>query len=87
MSSVSAFEFDARPLFAAGKPPLAAILNVVNRLAPGQALRLIAPFEPRPLVQMLGQRGFTAASHSRADGSWEILFTPVDAAEPGRDPE
>jgi len=87
MPSVPAFEFDARPLFAAGKPPLVPILNAVSRLAPGQALRLIAPIEPLPLVQMLSQRGFTAESQSREDGSWEILFIPVDATEPDVGPE
>lgn len=81
MSSVPPLEFDARPLFAAGKPPLVPILNAINRLAPGQALRLVAPIEPLPLVQMLSQRGFTAVSQSRDDGSWEIMFTPTDATE------
>lgn len=87
MSSVPLVELDVRPLFAAGKPPLVPILNAVDRLAPGQALRLLAPIEPLPLVQMLRQRGFTAESHSREDGCWEIMFTPVDAANPGVGPE
>lgn len=87
MSSVSPLEFDARPLFAAGKPPLTPILNAVNRLAPGQSLRLIAPIEPRPLMQMLSQRGFTAESHTRDDGCWEILFTPAEEPEVGTGPE
>ncbi len=87
MSSVPPLEFDARPLFAAGKPPLVPILNAVNRLGHGQALRLIAPIEPIPLVQMLSQRGFTAEPRSRDDGSWEILFTPVNTAHPAAGPE
>lgn len=85
MSSVPPLEFDARPLFATGKPPLVPILNAVNRLATGQAFRLIAPIEPRPLMQMLSQRGFTAESRARDDGTWEIVFTPIDATEPGPD--
>ncbi len=68
-----------RPLFAAGKPPLVPILNAVNRLQPGQALRLIAPMQPVPLYEMLGQRGFTPQPREREDGAWEILFTPDNA--------
>lgn len=81
MSSLTPLEFDARPLFAAGKPPLTPILNAVNRLEPGQSLRLIAPIEPRPLMQMLSQRGFTSESQTRDDGSWEILFIPAEEPE------
>lgn len=83
MPSDSPLEFDARPLFAAGKPPLTPILNAVNRLAPGQSFRLIAPIEPRPLIQMLSQRGFTAESKTREDGGWEILFVPAVEPEMG----
>lgn len=74
-------ELDVRPLFAAGRPPLVPILNAVNRLEPGQALRLIAPIQPVPLFDLLAQRGFTPEPHERPDGAWEILFRPAaDAA-------
>jgi len=75
MSAVPApVELDVRPLFETGRPPLAAILSAVNQLAPGQALRLIAPFEPTPLYDLLGGRGYRATPKQRADGAWEILF-------------
>ena len=70
-------ELDARPLFAAGRPPLVPILNAVNRLEPGQALRLIAPIQPVPLFDLLAQRGFTHEARERDDGAWEILFRPT----------
>lgn len=70
----TAFELDIRPLTASKRPPLPAILDAVERLAPGQPLRLIAPFEPAPLYQLLGQRGFTHETSERPDGAWEILF-------------
>ena len=78
MTSLPPLELDVRPLFAAGKPPLVPILNAVNRLQPGQALRLIAPIEPIPLYQLLGERGFTPESRQRDDGTWEILFRPTE---------
>jgi uncharacterized protein (DUF2249 family) len=67
-------ELDIRPLCAAQRPPLPAILDVVAKLAPGQPFRLIAPFEPVPLYQLLGQQGFTYTTHTREDGAWEIVF-------------
>ena len=71
------FDLDVRPLFAAGRAPLIPILNAVNQLVPGQALRLIAPIQPVPLYDLLGQRGFSHEVHEREDGAWEILFNPT----------
>lgn len=80
MNSPPPLELDVRPLLASGRPPMTAILSAVNRLASGQALRLIAPMEPRPLYDLLAQRGYTPEPVQRADGAWEILFRP--GAEP-----
>lgn len=66
---------DVRPLVAAHQPPMGAILESVGQLAPGQALQLIAPFEPVPLYQFLGQQGFHHEARLRDDGGWEVLFT------------
>jgi uncharacterized protein (DUF2249 family) len=70
-----ALELDIRPLCEAQRPPLPAILDAVGRLAPGQALLLIAPFEPAPLYQLLGRQGFSHRNKTRDDGTWEILFS------------
>ncbi len=67
-------ELDIRPLSAAQRPPLPAILDAVGRLAPGQPFRLIAPFEPAPLYQLLAQQGFTHETTARDDGTWQIDF-------------
>ncbi len=68
-------EVDVRPLFEADRSPLPVILAAVDRLAPGQALRLLAPFEPRPLYARLAARGYMAEPIMHAD-HWEILFRP-----------
>ena len=78
MTSLPPFELDVRPLFASGRPPLPAILNAVNRLQSGQALRLVAPFPPVPLYDLLRERGFTAEPREREDGAWEVLFRPAN---------
>ncbi len=77
MNPLEPFVLDVRPLFAAGQPPLVPILNAVNQLEPGQALCLIAPIQPVPLVALLAQRGFTPEAKVRDDGAWEILFRPA----------
>lgn len=82
MNTPAPMELDVRPLLAAGRPPLTAILNAVNRLAPGQPLRLLAPFEPAPLFALLAERGYTAESQQLADGTWSILFRPGAESSP-----
>lgn len=79
MTNLPPLEFDARPLFASGRPPLPSILMVLSRLKPGQRLQLIAPFEPLPLYELLRARGYTPVPRQRKDGAWEILFSPAGA--------
>ena len=67
---------DVRPLLKAGEQPMPAILDAVDRLAPGQALRLCAPFRPDPLLRMLERRGFTATVDMQETGDCLVLFTP-----------
>lgn len=69
-------ELDVRPLLATGRPPLVTILDAVHRLAPGQALRLLAPFEPTPLYALLREQGLEPTATAQPDGTWEIVFRP-----------
>jgi uncharacterized protein (DUF2249 family) len=75
MATPSPLRLDVRPLCETRQPPLPAILEAISRLAPGQAFQLIAPFEPTPLYQLLGQQGFTATTRETGDGAWEIIFS------------
>lgn len=72
------FELDVRPVLAAGEEPFAMIMQAVERLDAGQGLRLIAPFQPVPLFQVMAQRGFSHAASPIGGGDWEVLFTPAD---------
>lgn len=78
----AARDLDVRPLLAAGQGPLGAIMDAVRTLAPGQALRLIAPFEPAPLYAKLGDMGFAHETRRLDDGTFEILFTPAAPQRP-----
>jgi uncharacterized protein (DUF2249 family) len=70
-------ELDVRPLLRAGEEPFQAIMEAVSSLAPGQPLRLIAPFRPVPLFSVMANRGFAASDRALDSGDWEVLFTPV----------
>lgn len=74
---------DIRPELARGNEPFAAIMAATDRLAPGQWLRLIAPFRPVPLFNVMANRGFAAHDQQLADGSWEVLFSPEIAESAG----
>lgn len=83
-------ELDVRPILIAGGEPFGEIMAAVDRLEPGQGLRLIASFKPVPLFSVLGKKGFAHSEREIGDGDWEVLFTPEGAAaatEPAAAPQ
>jgi len=73
----SDYELDVRPILAEGGEPFGAIMEAVAKLAPGQGLRLLAPFKPAPLFHVLGQRGFEPTAREIGGGDWEVTFRPT----------
>jgi uncharacterized protein (DUF2249 family) len=69
-------DLDVRPILRAGGEPFATIMAVLEQLAPGQGLRLYAPFKPLPLFQVMANRGFTHEAAEIEDGDWQVLFRP-----------
>ncbi len=65
---------DVRPLLAEGIEPRSQLFKAVQTLGPGQALVVIAPFLPSPLIERLKADGFTAEVMRRSDGAWEVCF-------------
>lgn len=82
MTTPAPLELDVRPELARGGEPFEAIMAAVGQLAPGQQLRLIAPFRPVPLFNVMKKQGFTVADRQMPDGGWEVLFTPEAPARP-----
>lgn len=82
-------ELDVRPTLRDGREPFQEIMEVVNALAPGQGLKLFAPFRPQPLFRVMEGRGFTCEAREIAGGDWEVVFTPMLSAnvETSRDAE
>lgn len=75
-------EFDVRPILRSGGEPFQAIMEAVNALRPGQALRLLAPFRPQPLFKVMEGRGFSHEAQEIQGGDWEVLFKPNAAGAP-----
>lgn len=66
--------FDVRPLLARGKEPFPAIRARVDALGVDEALVVVAPFMPAPLLELLRSEGFASSLERRADGAWAVRF-------------
>jgi uncharacterized protein (DUF2249 family) len=73
-------DVDVRPILRDGGEPFEKIMEAVNALRPGQGLRLFATFQPVPLLQVLGSRGFAHEMKEIGGGDWEVLFHPQGSA-------
>jgi uncharacterized protein (DUF2249 family) len=65
---------DVRADIRAGRQPCSSIMATAAGLKEGESLRLLAPFEPKPLFEVLGQQGFAHSARPIGDGDWEVLF-------------
>jgi uncharacterized protein (DUF2249 family) len=79
-------DVDVRPILRAGGEPFSIIMAALERLEPGEGLRLYAPFKPVPLFDVMARKGFAHREAELEGGEWEIRFMPDDgsleAAEP-----
>ena len=69
-------DVDVRPILRAGGEPFSVIMSALERLEPGQGLRLYATFKPFPLFAVMADRGFAHSAQALDAGEWEVLFTP-----------
>ncbi len=72
-SQAGARLFDVRPLLAAGRDPLDAVVRAMEDGLPGSLLAIVAPFRPRPLEAFLRSKGHSVEAHALADGAWTLL--------------
>jgi uncharacterized protein (DUF2249 family) len=79
-------DVDVRPILRAGGEPFSVIMSALDRLAPGQGLRLYAPFKPVPLFAVMADRGFAHSEQALDAGEWEVLFTPTATAQAAASP-
>ena len=77
--ATSARLLDVRPVLAKGGDPFHLIMRTVGELAPAEALHLVVGFEPKPLYQVLGARGFAHLAETE-DDTWNVWFFRDGAA-------
>lgn len=71
-------DVDVRPILRSGGEPFSVIMAALQRLEPGQGLRLYATFKPLPLFAVMADKGFVHSEQELNGGEWEVLFTPVE---------
>lgn len=74
MKNDSIVTLDVREDLRHGREPFSKIMLAVDGLRKNERLRLIAPFEPAPLFEVLAGMGFSHATKLRKDGGYEVLF-------------
>ena len=70
--------------FRAGLHPREKIQTALMKLAAEEALRLLVPFEPVPLLHWATGRGFAYQTKQNTEGGWEVLFTREQKIQPSR---
>ncbi len=65
---------DARPVLAAGGEPFGEIMAAAANVEVGEALIVLAPFEPIPLQGVLGGQGFSYDAAQLDSGDWRVTF-------------
>ncbi len=71
---VAQVHLDVREDIQRGQEPFTRIMTAVKALAGDQALVLRVPFEPIPLYDVLGKRGFAHWTERRAPDDWSVWF-------------
>ena len=66
---------DMRPDLESGGEPFVRIMETASSLQPGKTMVIIAPFEPIPLYDVLGARGFSHETAMVADDEWVVRFS------------
>lgn len=74
VSEARQVHLDVREDIRRGQEPFARIMAAVKALGGDQVLVLRAPFEPIPLYDVLGKRGFAHRTERRASDDWSVWF-------------
>jgi len=77
---------DVREDIKNGREPFLRIMQAVSVLPADQKLLLITPFEPVPLYNVLGQRGFSHESRMVDEDVWEVLLERTPEATAPKPP-
>lgn len=74
LAAAPAREVDVREDLRRGREPFQKIMSAAAGVRPGEVLLVRTIFEPKPLYQVLGARGFENWPLRETDGDWKIYF-------------
>lgn len=83
----TAVTLDVREEIRQGREPFSQIMRAVAGLQPGETLRLLAPFKPEPLFDVMTRRGFTHVETALSSGDWEVVFSRDGQKERSANPD
>ena len=72
---------DIRKEVRAGIEPFSQIMETVDGLKAGQDFRLLAPFKPLPLFDVLARKGFSHVARPLEGGEWEVIFSQNESSQ------
>ena len=72
---------DVRADFRSGLHPREKIQTALTQLGVEEALRLVVPFEPVPLLHWAVGQGLTYQAGQTAEGDWDVLFARGQAIQ------
>lgn len=77
---------DIRPILQRGQEPFSEIMRAASLLGAGEQMVLVAPFEPLPLLGVLGQQGYACERHfDRETDTWSIRIRKSGEGAKGRE--
>ena len=77
---------DIRPILQRGQEPFSDIMRAASLLGAGEEMVLLAPFEPTPLLGVLGQQGYECKnSIDREADTWSIRIRRSGSGTGGRE--
>lgn len=72
---------DLRSAIEAGEHPLPLVMDAVRELQPGQALLLVTPFLPAPMIDRITSDGFRAWTYQVGSEEFNTVFSRPDSAD------
>lgn len=74
-------EIDLDVRFLDPPEPFERTIEALDRMQPGDVLRLLIHREPHPLYQMLRSSGYTCRGEMREDGMWVVTIRMAQPPE------
>ncbi len=75
-------EVNVLKVLAKGGNPLTHIRKVAENLAPGESARVVAPFEPKPLLEMLGVMDLRVETEKGNNSGYIVVFHRDSIGDP-----